>query len=166
MEFKITNRYVFKTLYSLISFYLFPIYILLIITLNQKAYLPSIILGFSWIGIIIIVLLYTTIVLMKRKKFEYIIIDENELYIADINGDKIKLKSTLLELRNPILNIIFSPLLTSVYLCTLYDCYVQFEDTTYYGFDFSIADYLYIKKMKLKNVKFYKIRDYITFPII
>ena len=110
-------------------------------------------------------LLYTTIVLRKRKKFEYIIIDENELYIADINGDKIKLKSTLLELRNPILNIIFSPMLTSYYLYTLYDCYVEFENCTYYGFDLSISDYLCIKKLKLKNVKFYKIRDYIPFPI-
>ena len=165
MAIQITNRYILKAIYTTF-FWLSPIYFGIIITLVQNAYLPATLLISLCIVSILIVLIYTTIKSIKNENYKYIIIDESDIYIVDLKGNEIRLKTTVLEIRNPILNLIFSPNLTAYYLMILRDCYVQFEDDTYYGIDISIADYFRIKKMNLNNVKFFKIRNYIKFPWI
>lgn len=58
----------------------------------------------------------------------------------------------------------FSPNLTAVHLCVLRDCYAEFEDGTICGIDLNLSDYFRVKKMNLKNVKFFKIRYYLQLP--
>lgn len=158
-------RYILKSMYSTII-YLSIIIFVFVFALIQKEFLSALILGLIFVAIVLLVLLYTSIKTINKKKYVFLIINENDFYIVDKNDEEIKLKTKLLKIRNPILNFIFSPLLLGWYLYIVSDCYLQFENCTYFGVDLSIKDYFRIKKLGLKNVEFFKIGDYIKIPFL
>jgi hypothetical protein len=160
---RVSNNYILKSIYTTI-FLPSPFSKPVIITINQYDYLSANIMIALFIAAVLIVLIITTIKSIWRKKYKYIIIDESNFFLVDINGNETKLKYIVLEIRNPLLNILFSPNSTAVHLCVLRDCYAKFEDETICGVDLNLSDYFRVKKMNLKNVKFFKIRYYLQWP--